>query len=248
MKALIPIIALTLFFTATHAWAQSYEFSVEHEHTIGKCGGKLAITAEMIEYKAEKEKHSRAWPYPELRQIRVGSPTTLELESYEDQKLLLGRDRTFRFKLLDGEITPEISALLTERATRPLVTSVAPVAEEDPQFEVPVKHLHNFGGCSGALKIFSDRVVYESQTRPDESRFWRYADIQNFSQSARFRFEITTFENGFGGPKAYNYQLKRELPARAYDFVWLHVYPSKFHRDERNARSGESPVRLATPQ
>src|SRR5262245_43872354 len=129
MKALIPIIALAFFFTATPALAQSYEFSVEHKHTVGKCDGKLVITSEMIEYKAGKEKHSYVWPYQELRQIRVGSPTTIELESYEDQKLLLGRDRTFRFKLLDGKITPEISALLTERATRPLVTSVAPVAE-----------------------------------------------------------------------------------------------------------------------
>ena len=140
---------------------------------------------------------------------------------------MLGRDRVFKFKLLEGEISPEISAFLMERATRPLVTSVAPAPDGELRFEVPVKHLHKFGGCLGTLKIYSDRAVYESKEMPQDSRYWRYSDIQDFSQSERFRFEIVTFESKFGGPKAYNFQLREELPAQAYDYVWVRVYPSK---------------------
>jgi hypothetical protein len=138
--------------------------------------------------------------------------------------------------LLEGEITPEVSALLVERAYRPLATSVAPTTNDAPVFEAAVKHLHRFGGCVGALKIYSDRVVYEAKDEPEDSRFWRYSDIQNFSQSGRYRFEVTSFEDKFGGPKAYNFQLREELPAQAYDYVWTRVYPSKLRREEKLAQ------------
>jgi hypothetical protein len=223
---------LTLPLVTVRAAAQSYEFPVEHQHTLRSCRGSLVISPEKIEYKTAHEKHGRAWRYVELQQIKVESKTRLDLLTYEDEKLLAGRDREWRFKLLEGEITPEISALLLAQSTRPLVTSVPPVTDGSPQFEIPVKHLHNFGGCSGALRIYADRVAFESAEKTERSRFWRYTDIQNFSQSERFRFEIVTFETGFGGSKSYNFQLKQELPAQAYNYVWARVYSSKFRRDD----------------
>jgi len=222
--------------------AQSYEFAVEHDHIFGACRGKLIITPERIEYRTEHTEHSREWRYTDLRQIKIVSPRRIELASYEDRKWRMGLDRVYEFKLLEGEITSETSALLVERATRPLVTSVAPATEDMPAFEVPVKHLHHFGGCIGALKIYHDRVIYKSKDMPSDSRYWRYGDIQNFSQSERFRFEIATFEDKFGGPRAYNFQLREDLPAMAYDYVWARVYPSKLRRDERLAQPGNSPA------
>lgn len=240
MKRIMLVIFMAAFFAATPAAAQSVELSVEHEHTIGKCRGTLMITPDKIEYKTSHEKDARSWQYTDLRQIKVESSTQLGLVSYEDQKSRLGRDRVFTFKVLEGEITPETSALLVERATRPVATAVMPETEEGPRFEVPVKHVHTFGGCTGTLKIYADRVVYESKEMPTDSRFWRYSDIRNFSQSDRYRFEIASFEDKFGGPKTYNFQLREELPAQAYDYVWARVYPSKFHRDEKIARPGGS--------
>jgi hypothetical protein len=227
MKRWITLIALTLLLATAPAAAQSYEFPVEHDHTLRSCRGSLVITPEKIEYKTAHEKHARAWRYVELQQVKVESKTRIELLTYEDEKRLAWRDREWRFKILEGEITPEISALLLAQSARPLVTSVPPVTEDSPRLEVSVKHLHTLGGCSGSIRIYADRVAFESVERPDHSRFWRYTDIQNISQSERFRFEIATFETGFGGPKSYNFQLKQELPARAYDYVWDRVYPSK---------------------
>src|SRR5215510_2428550 len=85
------------------------------------------------------------------------------------------------------------------------------------------------GAWVGTLRVYPDRMVYESEDMPSDSRYWRYGDIQNISQSERYRFEIATFEDGFGGPKTYNFQLREALPAQAYDYVWALVYPSKFH-------------------
>lgn len=237
MKRWLPLIALTLLFAAVPAAAQSYEFTVEHEHTLRSCRGALAITPERIEYKTENKEHARAWTYAELKQIKIVSPTALELTSYEDQRLMLGRDRVFAFKLLEGEITPEISALLMERATRPLVTSVLPTSDGEPRFATPVKHLHTTGGCAGTLKIYPDRVVFEAAGKPEHSRFWRYADIQSFSQPTRYRFEVTSFEGQLGGAgRSFNFQLKQELLAAAYDYVWARVYPSRLRRGENLAQ------------
>jgi hypothetical protein len=235
------IIFITFFFAVKPAAAQSFELPVEHQRMLSNCRGTLTITPEKVEFKTDHKKDSRTWSYAELKQIKVESPTRIELVSYEDQKRMMGRDRIFKFKVLEGEITSEISALLMAKATRPLVTSVMPEAGGRPDFEAPVKHLHRFGGCMGTLRIYSDRVVYESKDMPSDSRYWRYSDIQNFSRSERFRFEIVSFENKFGGPKAYNFQLREELPASAYDYVWLRVYPSKFQRGDSLAQPAETP-------
>jgi hypothetical protein len=231
MKRLMLLATLTLLLAARAAPAQTHEFTVEHEHLLRGCRGTLLIAPGGIEFKSAQPGHSRVWQYAELQQVKVTSKSALELLTYEDEKRLAGRDRVYKFKLLAGEITPAVSAQLMARTTRPLVTSVPPVTAGEPQFQVPVKHLHNFGGCPGTLRIFADRVTFESSDRPEHSRFWRYADIENFSQSERFRFEIAASEAGFGGPRSYNFQLKTALPAGAYDYVWARVYPSKFRRN-----------------
>lgn len=232
-KLKMVIFTGALLFIASPAAGQSYSFAVEHQHALRGCRGTLVISPDRIEYKTDHVKDARAWQYADLRQLKIESPTTIELVSYEDQRLQFGRDRVFRFRLFDGKVTPEISALLMAKSTRPAVTSILAMKDGDPVFEVPVKHLHTLGGCEGMLKIYSDRMTYESRDKLSNSRSWRFADIQNFSQSERFRFEVTTFEDKFGSQKSYSFQLKGEMPAQIYDYLWVHVYPSKFHSKER---------------
>jgi hypothetical protein len=217
--------------------AQSFEFPVEHKRTLRNHRGTLLITSEKIEYRTAHQGESRSWQYVDIQQIKIESPTELEIMTYEDQKLMFGRDRVFKFKLLEGKITSEISALLVAKATRPVATSIMLPAEEPPRFEIPVKHLHTLGGCQGRLKIYPDRVSYESADEPRHSRYWRYADIQHFGHPARYQFEITTFEQQFGGPtKIYNFELKDDLPALAYDYLWVRVNPMKLYPYEKTAR------------
>src|SRR5262245_7713100 len=127
MKRRMLLIALTLLLATIPAIAQSYEFTVEHEHALRSCRGALVITPEKIEYKTPHEKHTRVWRYVERQQVKIESNTRLELLTYEDEKRLAGRDRGWNFKLLEGSITPEVSAFLLAQAMRPLVTSVPPI-------------------------------------------------------------------------------------------------------------------------
>lgn len=221
------IVLGSVFWLAPSALAQSFTLQVEHEHLLRNCRGTLVITPEKIEYQTAEKRDAQGWEYREIRQLTVVSPLALELATYEDQKRMAGRDRIFKFRLTSGRITPEISALMLAKATHPLVTSVPPTSAGTPQFTIPVKHLHTFGGCSGTLKIYDDRIVFESQT---DARFWRYRDIQNFSHSERFRFEIVGYEDKLGGLKAYHFQLKEDLSAPTYDYVWERIYPAKFRR------------------
>lgn len=203
------------------AQAQGFEFSVEHEHTLRNCRGKLFITEEKIEYLSAHQGDSRVWRYVEIRQIKVVSPTKLEITSYEDQKRMLGRDRIFKFKLLDGQISSEISALFRGKTKYPVATSVIPESSESPKFEFLVKHLHTFGGCEGTLKIYSDRVIYQSVDKTESSRYWRWTDIQSISRSNLYQFSLTSFEPQFGGPtKSFNFELKERMEESVYDYLW----------------------------
>lgn len=219
---------VTWLLSGAPAAAQQFELSVEHAHTLRNCQGTLVITPEQIEYKTTHKHAAQRWRYDEIKQLKIESAHALTLVSYADQKRLLGRDRWYKFRLLSGEITPAISALLQAQATKPIVTSVPPATSGEPVFSVPVKHLHSFGGCLGELRLFADHVIYEATDVPAEARYWRYTELHNISQPERFRLELTTFEERLGGPKAYHFQLRAELPAGFYDYVWARVYPSKF--------------------
>lgn len=231
MKSLV--ITLFLVFLPMPAAAQSYQFAAEHLHTLRNCRGTLVITPDGIEYQTDHKKDAQRWQYTELRQLKVLSPISLVLVTYEDQPRLAGRDRLFKFTLLTGQITPEIGALLMKAAPRPIVTSVLIPGQVEPRFTVLVKHVRPLNGSLGTLKIYGDRIVYEASGKVAESRYWRYSEIQNFSHSERYRFEIVTYEDGIGGLKAYNFQLREEFPVGAYDYLWTRVYPSKFQPQEK---------------
>ena len=159
MKKILYAILFVALSAPLAARAQSFEFPVEHQHTLRNCRGTLYIGTDKIEYRTAHKEDARVWRYIDIRQIKVKSPTTLAITSYEDQKRMLGRDRIFKFKLLDVQISPEVSALLVEKAKYPVATSVLPEAAEPPKYELAVKHLHTFGGCEGVLQIYTDRVI-----------------------------------------------------------------------------------------
>jgi hypothetical protein len=229
-RAGFVVLAMTVLLAPNLARAQSFEFPVEHQHTFRNCRGTLIITPDKIEYKTTHQKDSRTWRYVDLREIKVESPTDLEIVTYEDQSRMLGRDRIFKFRLLQGQMTQEVSALLLKQATRPIVTSIMPSTTGSPVFEIPAKHLHTLGGCEGLLKIYPDRVTYQSSDKPTDSRYWRYSDIQSVGHPTRYRFEIATFEAKLGGPtRVFNFELKGDFPATAYDYMWVRINPSDYY-------------------
>jgi hypothetical protein len=117
--------------------------------------------------------------------------------------------------------------------------TLAVVAEgTDAVFEILVKHLQTLGGARGVLRLYTDRVVFQSVKEKD-SRVWRLGDIQGFAQPDRFRIQIRSFVPAFGGPtEVYNFQLLDDLPEGVYDFLWVRLHPSAYYPAAAGSKSG----------
>jgi hypothetical protein len=236
----ISLIALSmLVFGGREALAQEFKYRVEHDHTIGSCKGELVINQQGVEYRTENKKHARKWTYADIEMIELRSPRKLEVLTYESALVKLGRDRTFEFKLLDGGVTKEVSEFLLGRVEGPLSTTFV-ASEEKPQYAIPVRHRHSFGGCQGTLKVYADRVVYESPKKQESSRYWRWSDINSFSRIGRYELSITTFEPKLGGPtKTFNFDLKEQVNDAMYDYLWARVYRPTLPASPDDKRDGQ---------
>ena len=230
MKVCLPVsFALSLLIASAPAWAQNFEYAVRHHHTFKDCRGTLKIDARGVEYETAHAKDGRKWKFSEIRVVEVKSPTEISIVTYEDQKRWAGKDKVFEFTLLDKKATPELSAFLLSHVKRPMELALIPESREKPAFEIPVKHLRTITGTRGVLRIYPDKVVYQSATAED-SRYWRFEDIERFSQPDRFRFQIVSYEPKAGGPtEAYNFQLMDDLPEGVYDYLWVRLHPSSYY-------------------
>jgi hypothetical protein len=104
--------------------------------------------------------------------------------------------------------------------------SIIPEIPGKPKYAIPVKYQHSISGTRGMLRIYSDKVIYETSTVVD-SRYWRIEDIGRFSQPDRFRFEIVSHVPHAGGPnEACNFLLMEDLPEGVYDYLWVRLHDS----------------------
>ncbi len=234
MRRYLPVLfAMAVLFGAAPVGAQNFEYAVKHSHILKDCRGTLKITPEGVEFNAQKPKDSRNWKFEQIRTLEIKSPTEICLVTYEDQKRWFGKDKVFEFTLLDKKATPELSAFLLSHVKRPMELAVLPEEGAKPAFQIPVKHLHTVVGAMGTLRIYSDRIVFQSDKAGD-SRYWRLADIERFSQPDRFRFQIVSYVPKAGGPtEVYNFQLLEDLPEGVYDYLWVRLHPSSYYPDIR---------------
>lgn len=228
MNRLVFVLLMGLF-SATWSDAQTFEYKVLHHHTLKDCRGTLKIAPEGVEYRTPHPKDSRKWKYEEIRTLEVKSPTEISVVTYEDQKRWVGKDKVFEFTLLDKKATPELSLFLLSHVKRPMELAVIPEEGGKPAFQIPVKHLRTVVGAMGVLRIYEDRIVFQSPKAGD-SRYWRLADIERVSQPDRFRFQIVSYVPKAGGPtEVYNFQLLGDLPEGALDYLWVRLHPSSYY-------------------
>ena len=219
-QAIVILIGLLSGLAGPALVAQMYELPVEHLHTLRNCHGTLVITPDGIGYRTENKEDARQWKYTDIQSIKVTAPQSIEIFTYEDQKPLFGRDRIWKFRVSKGEIPAGVSALLVEKAARPAITNATEEKAVAPLFAVPVKHRHLLGGCDGELRVYPDRVVYESAGVPRDSRSWLYTDLDGFAHYERFSLVFITFEHNQGtSTRTYDFELKTDLPPQAETYI-----------------------------
>lgn len=220
--------------------------SVEHLHGIGAGKGELRVTPAGIEFLPANEREvrdRRVWTDEDIKRLEI-TRTRIRVVAYEagnvpilpgrifgrTRSIPRGSERAFTFHLLEGEMTPEIVALLLKRFSRPVVTSVFPPAAENETslFEVPVFHRHRTGGVSGMLRAFPKYLIFQSDGDGDDSRYWRYSDLRDIARLGPRQLEIATDESQAGTDgRSYVLDLKRPLTETEYDRLWLRFHEGR---------------------
>ncbi len=220
-------------------FAQSYQYEAWHGHFEPpysfRAGnfGKLTIDATGVSFqeaykgKAPKQPHAWHWNYDDIQQLEI-APKSLTVLTYRDNKWKLGADREYEFDLTSERTFEDAYAALKDRLDQRFVAAIA-AAPGGALWEIPAKHLVRFGGDEGTLQVGANEIVYKS-AKTNESRTWRYEDIDNVSSSGPFQLTITTFERSkldYGSLKQFNFELKQRLDEARYNELWLRLNQSK---------------------
>ena len=173
--------------------------------------------------------HARAWhwDYPDIQQLTM-APKALTVLTYKDNKWKFGADRHYTFNLASENTFDQAYQVLKTRLDQRFVAAIAD-APATVLWEIPVRHSHGFGGDEGILQVGSGEIVFKS-ARKDQTRTWRYEDVDNISSSGPFQLTITSFERArmhYGSRKGFEFQLKQRLDEARYNDLWLRLNQSK---------------------
>ena len=183
-------------------------FPVEHRHLHGRCAGDLRIDTVGVSFTGSR-KHDAHWKLEDIRELKL-APDGVYVLTYRGAYDFRGEVPAQR---LYAELRNVMDQRLVFEAARPEAHAI---------WSVPVKHR---GGADGVLAFGEDSVVYTSDAR-DESRTWRYPDIDNIATSGPLQLTITTFERAlvhYNDRKDFNFELKQPITEAKYNELWLLV-------------------------
>lgn len=215
------ILAVFCLVVAFSASAPAQSLRVRHDHDPwGGCEGELSISEAGIRFEAEKVDHSRSWSWSDIQGFDRKSPTEFSILTYEDLLWHAGLDRNYDFTTLPGESGLGESAFETIRSmvARPVTDRIPRTIEVE--YQVPVKHLHVFGGCEGTLKFGAEWIVYETDHAEDRRSWRRDADIASVWSSNEFELELRVLEENqraFDKATRFTFQLKEPLDREFYE-------------------------------
>jgi len=190
------------------------KFPVRHDHLRKGCRGTMTVDEKGIYFHGPKD-HVWAWEFQDIQELKLADDH-IHLVSYWDQKWKLGADREFDFS---GRIPSELYTVWKDRLDGRFVAELAD-REVRARWTVPAKHVGRLTGSEGVLEIGQDRIVYKTD-RKDDSRTWRFTDIENISSAGPFDFTITTRE------KSFRFQLKQGLSQARYNELWRKLNDTK---------------------
>ena len=193
------------------AWASAAQFAVRHEHWRKGCEGVMTVDENGVKF-AGAGHHAWTWTFQDIQELQL-APRSIHILTYKDSRLRLGAGERYQFT---GDIPAAgLYALLRDRMDQRFVAQL----EQDhrpPGLTLPVKHQARILGSEGTLAFTPDSIVYSTAAK-NQSRTWRYTDVDSISSSARFQLTITTLE------KSFNFQLKQPITEASYNQIWLEI-------------------------
>jgi hypothetical protein len=203
---------------------------VRHDHLRKGGEGELTVTPAGIAFREDvhhRHPHAWKWSWNDIQQLTI-APRRITVLTYQDNSWRLGADRQYRFDLRQGNSFADAYEMLKRRLDQRLVAALREPAGE-VLWRLPAKHLKRFGGEQGQLVARPEGLSFETAGK-NESRTWRWEDIENVSNSGPFQLTVTTFERArahYGSLKGFNFQLKSPLSNARYDDLWSRVNAAK---------------------
>ena len=189
--------------------------------------GTLRIDTEGLAFQPHaKNALGHKWSYADIQHIDRIDKAEVEIRSYEDSTWRMGRDRRYRFAVLEGEFGGALYEQVASRIGKPATNRVTG-AVSGAALELPVKHLKRWGSSEGVLYVGEERIVYASPS-PKRSREWYVGrDVDAIWSSDPFRLEVHVFDGKDGylrQPSVYRFALKRPLDRETYTRLKMKIY------------------------
>lgn len=175
--------------------------------------GTLIFTPNGVEFRAGKHT-SQHWRFEEIRTAFL-APHRLVLKTYLNRSLHRPGDREYKFALTQP-LPPDVAASVADAIGRPSRN-----ADPDPGLAaiavVPVRHRTLTSGTNGVLRFCRGGMEYVTAAR-DDSRSWRWADLQTLSSPDRYHLLV------FGFRDTYTFDLKEPLSYKLVDWASDQVF------------------------
>ncbi len=189
--------------------------------------GTLSIGENGIAFRPKKKgKRTLAWAYEDVQHFDRESPTEVGLQDYSDSTVRLGRDRRYRFVLMESTFPDELQARIADRIGKPATDRVAR-QPDDAEVAIPAKRVRLLQGSEGTLYFTPDWIVYSTEAK-GASRAWRLdRDVEAVWSSDPFRFEVHVLggsEAFVRRVKVFRFSLKRRLDPAYYARLRMRLY------------------------
>lgn len=189
--------------------------------------GVLSIGEDGIAFHPRKKgKHGLAWAFDDVQHLDRASPTEIEIQSYADSLVRLGRDRRYRFVLVDGTLSDELYERVVARVGKPATDRIAR-EPADAEVAIPAKNVRLLRGSEGTIYFTPRWIVYSTEAR-GQSRAWRLdRDVEAVWSSDRYRLEVHVLgdsEAFLRRTEVFRFSLKRPLDAAFYTGLKMKLY------------------------
>jgi len=191
--------------------------------------GSLAISINGVKFQSE-EGRSEHWSFDEIRTVDLSNQRKLSLITYQNRKWRLPGDRPFVFDL-KRPMPPQVATELVQRVGKPAING-DPIREAASFASIPARHTTRTGGSNGILRFRDSGIDYLSD-KANDSRSWRWADIETLAHPEPFRFRIT------GYLETFDFELKQILSEKLFDRLWDHVYAQGLNVRQREGEMDE---------
>jgi hypothetical protein len=189
---------------ASERRSPSWQSPAKLRRAVGSEKGDLLVGANGIEFRSGKGQTLKL-SYLEMQTFHL-SPHRLVIETYQNRKKHMPGVERLRFEMTES-VSPQVAADLAREVQRPSQNAVpAPAAQG---IVIPAHHRSLAGGTNGILRFRDGGIDYVTSAA-DDSRSWRWADLQTLSSPDPYHLLA------FGYRDTYSFDLKELLPQSLY--------------------------------